>query len=150
MFKGQALFPPVPALDPVASGVRLLVADALGTSVLDATMGPGAYDAVTKIGWKVNGSATSWTYKNPGTHAQGITVAGVKTVASTPGLVKVKAKGRDSSYPVVLSNLPLTATMVLDPPTAETGLCIAASFPAVPPAMPSCVANADGSRVKCK
>jgi cysteine-rich repeat protein len=150
LFKGRGLFPLAPTLDPVATGARLLVTDSVGTPVLDATMGPGAYDPVSMIGWKVNGAGTSWTYKNPGSHPQGITIAGVKAVPSTPGLVKVKTKGRNASYPVVLSNLPLTATMVLDPPTAETGLCIEATFPAVPPAHPSCTAKADMSGVKCK
>jgi cysteine-rich repeat protein len=151
-FKGLATlpFPFVPALDPVATGVRLVVTDAVGTVVVDADVAPGAFDAGSRTGWKVNASATNWTYKNPGTHPQGLTVIGVKTTASAPGLVKAKAKGKNASYPVTPTNLPLVATLVLDPPTAATGLCIEAVWSATPPALPSCSLAAPGAVARCR
>jgi hypothetical protein len=152
-FKAQATLaqPLVPALDPLATGARLLVTGALdGTLVVDATIPAGAYDVGTRTGWKVNGSATSWTYKNPGTHPEGITVVGVRTAASTPGLVKVKGKGKSGTYPVTPANLPLRTTVVLDPPASASGLCVEALWPATPPGRPTCALASAGSVVKCK
>jgi cysteine-rich repeat protein len=151
-FKGQAVLasPFDPPLDPLANGVRLLIEDATGAPVLDATVAGGAYDSVTREGWKVNGSATAWTYKSPGTQPQGITVVGVKTSSNSPGLVKLKAKGKDGSYAVAPANLPVRVTVVLDPPTAATGECVEATWTAPPPVVPSCSAVATGNVVKCK
>jgi hypothetical protein len=139
-----------PPLDPVMNGVRVLIVDNVGAVVLDTTVDPGAYDTVTKIGWKVNGSATSWTYKNPGSHPQKIILVGVKKVPSVPGLVKFKVKGKNGSYQVNTANLPLHATLILDPPTAATGECVEATWPATPPAKPSCLTASSGATVKCK
>jgi hypothetical protein len=139
-----------PPLDPLANGVRLLIVDSTGGGVLDATVGGGAYDALTRTGWKVNGSQTSWTYKNPGTRPDGIIQVGVKTSASLPGLVKLKAKGKNSTYTVATANLPLQATFILDPPTAATGECVEWIFPATFPAKPSCSVASAGNTVKCK
>jgi cysteine-rich repeat protein len=150
--KGEALLAPsvTAALDPIMAGARLLIVDALGAPVVDTMVAGGAYDTGLRTGWKVNGSATAWTYKNPGTHPQGLTLVGVKLVPATPGLVKVKAKGKAGTYPVNLSALPLRATLVLAPPTAQAGECVEAIWPAVPPAGPSCVATPTGTTVRCK
>ena len=50
------------------------------------------------------------------------------------------------SYPVPRSNIPVTATFVLDSPA---GQCGAATFPGPPPA-PSCRFNTTGSTLSCK
>ena len=139
-----------PPLDPVANGARLLIVDNVGTVVLDATVAGGAYNTTTKTGWKVNGSLTNFTYKNPGTHPDGIIQVGVKVITKTPGMVKFKAKGKDHPYPVVTANLPLQATLILDPPNATTGECVEATWPAAPPAKPSCLVASNGATVKCK
>ena len=148
--KGEGTLPVPfsPPLDPVTNGVRLIIRDALGGLVVDATIGGGVYDTGTRTGWRVNGAATAWTYKNPGTQPEGITTVGVKTIASVPGLVKFKVKGKNGTYLVAL--LPLQATLLLDPPVAATGQCIETTFPASPPARPSCVVAGGGTVVKCK
>ena len=86
--------------------------------MLDATVPGSAYNTLTRTGWKVNGSHTTWTYKNPGTDPNGFTVVGVKTTPSKPGLVKLKAKGKNGAYAVHTNHLPLHATFILDPPFA--------------------------------
>jgi hypothetical protein len=149
---GQAVLATLttPPLNPVANGVRVMIVDNLGTVVLDSTVSGGAYDAISKIGWKVNGSQTSFTYKNPGNHPDGITTVGVKMITKTPNMVKVKVKAKNGTYPVNTANLPLHATVVLDPPTAATGECIEATWPATAPVKPSCVSASGGATVKCK
>jgi hypothetical protein len=74
-----------------------LIVDDVGTVVLDATVAGGAYDAGTKTGWKVDGASTSFTYKNPGNHPDGIILVGAKLLTSSPGALKVKAKGAKPS-----------------------------------------------------
>ena len=153
--KGQGTLPmPIdPPLAPQINGVRLLIHDATGGVVVDATIAGEPYDSVTRTGWKVNGAGTGWTYKNPGNQPQGITIVGLKTVTSLPGLVKFKAKGKNGAYPVDTGNLtalPLKGTLILDPPIGATGQCIEATFSAVPPARPSCVVAGAGTLVKCK
>jgi hypothetical protein len=152
-FKAQATFvPPTfsPALNPQANGIRLLIVDASSHTMLDATVPGSVYNPTTHIGWKVNGSGTSWTYKNPLGDSNGLITVGVKTTPSKPGLVKVKAKGKNSDYTVHQNHLPLQVTFILDPPTAETGECIESLWPALFPTKPSCSVASAGGTVKCK
>jgi hypothetical protein len=149
-FKGEATLPVPfdPPLDPVADGVRLIVRDAADALVVDATIGGGTYDVVSRTGWRLNGAATAWTYRNPGTQPEGITTVGVKTIPSLPGLVRFKVKGKNGAYTVGL--LPLHAILILDPPVGATGQCLDATFPAIPPERPSCVVAGGGTVIKCK
>jgi hypothetical protein len=153
--KGEATFaaPFSPPLDLVANGVRLIVRDGTDGLVVDATIAGGTYDPVTRTGWRVNLTGTTWTYKAVGTQPQGITTVGLKTIPKTPGLVKFKVKGKNGTYAVDTLNpavLPLRATLILDPPAATTGQCIELTFPATPPARPSCSVAGPGTVVKCK
>ena len=142
--KGQAALPSTLGLDPPADGVRVVVEDADDAAVLDTTISGGAYDPVSRIGWRIGGGGTSWTYRNPGSHPQGIRVVGVKIPRSTPLLVKFKVKGQNGAYSV--GTLPLRATLVLAPPVER---CIAATWPATPPASPSC-GSPNAATVRCK
>lgn len=150
-FKGSAVIPLTPTLNPSANGVRLLLIGDDGTSILDVTIPSGAYDPVTKTGWRSNGAQTAWNYKGPGTSTQGIQKVSVKLAPrSVTGGVKFKVKGKNGLYPVTAPNVPVDATLVLDPPSATTGQCIQAVFPATPPAKPSCALTAGGSTLKCR
>ena len=135
--------PASPAVDPLANGVRVILdnLDAPAT-MLDAAIPGGAYSKVTKLGWRVNRSGTSFTYKNASlTPISGIVSVNVKRLAT--GRTKVTVRGKKSSYVVPPSDDSLKATVVLDPPTAETGQCGEASFLA-------CTRNRPGSRLTCK
>lgn len=145
--------PSSPTIDPLTNGVRFLIVDSTGATPVDVTIPGGAYDPVAKAGWKVNGSGTSWTYKNSGTVVpleNGITTVAIKAIPKTPGKYKTLVKGKRGSYPVNPANLPLVPTIVLDVPSAESGQCGEAMFPAAPPAKPSCTAVSGGKTVKCK
>jgi hypothetical protein len=142
--------PFAPPLDPTSKGVRLVIEDSIGAILLDAMVPGGAYDVDTRVGWKVNRTVTSWTYRNPAGHPEGITLVGVKTVRSKPGLVKLHVKGMRALYPVDMGGLPLAATLVLDPPAAQTGQCMVATWAATPPTRPSCTATATGGTIKCR
>jgi hypothetical protein len=145
--------PTSPTIDPLANGMRFLIVDSTGAIPVDVTVPGGAYSAANKVGWKVNGSGTSWTYKNSGTTVpliNGIQKMQLKKISSPPGKYKFGVKGKNGSYPINQANLPLVGTLVIDVPFATTGQCGEAKFPAAPPAKPSCLAVSGGKTVKCK
>jgi cysteine-rich repeat protein len=149
-FKGQATVPVTPTLDPLDRGVRVLLSGPTGTTLLDATVPGGAYDLTSRSGWKVNASHTSWTYKSPGTATQGIDKVTVKVNPDVAGAIKFGVKGKNGTYPVAQTDLPVTATLVLDVPTAVGGQCVEQPFTALPPASPSCVLASGGATLKCQ
>jgi hypothetical protein len=147
-FGGQLVVPhpAVPALDPVAVGAGVVVADATGARVLDVTIPGGAYDATTRVGWKTSRSGTRWKYvaKNAASLG-GITAISVRDLsAKDPGLVRFRVRGKRGSYPADPAHLPLSGLFILDPPTAETGQCAEASFEA--PA----TCSFTGRAIKCR
>jgi cysteine-rich repeat protein len=149
-----SLFTAVPGaadIDPLVDGVRFLIADASGALPIDVTIPGGAYVAADKAGWKVNGAATAWTYKNAGSVVPaigGITTVQIKRFPAKPGTLQVKVLGKKGSYAVAA--LPLVGTIVLDPPVAASGRCGEAWFPNTAPLKPSCVATGGGKTVKCR
>ncbi|HZR81198.1 MAG TPA: hypothetical protein VFD92_08880 [Candidatus Binatia bacterium] len=136
--------PTSPTLDPIANGVRILL-DKAGGPVFDATIPGTAYDPVTKVGWKANAAGTSFRYSN----ASASLVDGVSAITirktRNPGEIKFVIRGKRGSYPLAVSDTPLMATLVLDPPTAETGQCTETAFTAA-----NCAFNRPGSAVTCK
>ena len=149
-FKGFFLnVPGAPAINPVANGLRVLVSDSTGATPIDVTVPGGAYDAGTRIGWKVNGSGTAWKYSNATSPVNGIYKAQLKAYASTPGKYKFAVKGKNGNYAVNAANLPLTGTLVIDVPYAATGQCGETAFQ-TPPTKPNCSTAGGGKTVKCK
>ncbi len=145
--------PATPTIDPLSNGLRFLLIDSTGAIPVDVTIPGGAYNTASKVGWKVNGSGTSWTYKNAGTVVpliNGIQKMQLKKQSSPPGKYKFGVKGKNGTYPVNPANLPLVGTIVIDVPYAATGQCGEAMFPATPPAKPSCLSVSAGKTIKCK
>jgi hypothetical protein len=135
------------ALDPISMGAEVLVEDSTAATVVDAAIPPGAYDPVSKIGWKINGAGTKWTYVNK-TGISGIVKVGIsnKNSPKTPGRVTFKVTGKNGSYIVVSANIPLTAALAVDTPAGD---CALATFPGPHPE-PVCGFNASGATLTCK
>ena len=138
-------FPFSPALDPSTSGARILITDASEVTVLDAAIPGGAYDYATQSGWKSNPSRTRWSYRNGLGGVQGIVKLSLK-ISSTPGLVQLSASGRNGSYTVARSGIPVHVTLAVD---SSAGQCGEASF-AGPPPSPSCAFSSSGRALGCK
>lgn len=146
--KGEVVVPHpfAPTLDPVTSGATVVVADATGARALDATIPGGAYDPVAKVGWKAAKNGLSWKYTAKVPPVGGITSLSIKDLSKkTPGLVQVKVTGKKGAYALNTANLPLTAMVILDPPTGATGQCGTTSFDG-----PLQGCTTDGKTVKCK
>jgi parallel beta-helix repeat protein len=147
-FTGRILvpYPLTPALDPIAAGVGVVVADSSGTRALDVTVPGGAFDPSTGVGWKASRNGTRWKWTDrSATPPGGITAVSIRDLSrSQPGLLQLRVTGKRGSYPVDAANLPLTGMVSVDPPTAETGQCGRVSFPAPAGCTP------DGHTVKCR
>jgi hypothetical protein len=55
---------------------------------------------------------------------------------------------KNGSLPVTASDLPLSATFILDPPLASTGRCGDVRFPGLPGA--ACTIDGAASKVRCR
>jgi hypothetical protein len=121
-----------PALDPVTTGIAVVVTNAGGTRIVDTVVPGGAYDPVARNGWKASAGRGVWTYTNRAAgETGGVTRVSVKDLSrKTPGLVQFSVKMKGGAYAIAPTDLPLEALVALDPPTAETGQCGRATFAA--------------------
>jgi hypothetical protein len=126
-------------LDPTVTGLRLVVDDGAGLRHVDATAPGGS-------GWKA--ARNGWSFRGEGA----ITSIKLKRVASSPAALVLSLRGRGtwSTGPPPESNLPLEATVVLDPPFAATGQCAELVFPGPPRVQPACTLQRSGSSVTCR
>jgi uncharacterized delta-60 repeat protein len=148
-FSGALDFPSPPALAPAAQGVRVLVEDGNGAGLFDVEVPPGAYSPATRTGWTANGAGTSHTFRSRDLVGGLIDKVKLSWSKSKPAVVKFAVSGKRGAYATAAPSLPLAATMVLDAPTAATGLCGEASFPGPRP-IPSCKLSTNGSTLDCK
>jgi len=132
-FEGEMRIPTSPAVDPVATGARVIVGE-----VVDLTIPGGAFDPATKTGWK----AKQGSFKYHG----GTLKVSLAASTKTPGLVKFMVAGKTGSYVVDPAHLPRQATLILD---AAAGQCGEAGFAGPAPA-PVCVYKAKRGKVQCK
>src|SRR5256884_1034406 len=139
-FKGRMTVPVAPAIDPLTTGVRVLV-----DGVLDATIPRRAFDPATETGWKPKKNG-AFAYHNGEGGILGIAKVALKPSSQTPGLVQFAVGGKTGSYAVDPAHLPRHATLVLD---AAAGLCGDAGFAGPPPA-PVCVCKAKRAKGQCK
>ena len=133
---GTLTVPTTPTIDPATNGLRILLTAVSGASVLDVTVPGGP-------AWRT--SATSWKYKA----LTGITRATVKASTKVAGQLKVAIAGKGLTFAITPASLPLTATVIVDPPLATTGQCGEAHFPGPAPA-PRCVLTKTGKSLRCK
>ena len=93
----------------------------LGTALLDVTIPPGLKDAQRHgLGRAPDGVIVA----EPSVGIDGIRIVKVKILGSGPGQIGFKVVAKNASLPVTGVDLPLAATIVFDPPQAETtGRC---------------------------
>jgi hypothetical protein len=148
-FQGEMTVPSG-SIDPSTAGLRVMITDAGGQTIVDATIPPGLYSDATLSGWKVNGPHTAFVYKNKGgtiTSLQGVNKVVVKRSLKVPGQVKFNVSAVGGAYPLP-GSLPVKGTVILDPPYATTNQCGDAIFPG--PTKPVCAYTAPAGTIKCK
>jgi hypothetical protein len=132
-------------IDPVQQGLRIIVRNGAGATPIDATLPPGNLGGA---GWSANASGTSFTYRNTGKiipPVNGIIRVTLKTSASQPGRVKLTIVGRNGSYPIMPSDLPLGLSIVLAPPYATGGQCAETTW-----TVSDCKVVPSGDVIKCR
>jgi len=131
----------VPGFDPLATGVRLVFAHG-GTADLDVTVPGGAYAGSPVVGWRAT-AGIKWSYVDKRIQpASGIAKITIQRVASTPGRVKFRVKGKKAALPPVPGNPPMRVALVLAPPAATAGQCGEGVL--------ACTFNGSGSSRKCQ
>jgi hypothetical protein len=128
----RAVLPGAPLLDPPGDGLRLVVADAFGTPVLDVALDPGAP-------WISKGAR--WSYAGDSVAIRKATLR--DQGAKTPGLVKLSLRGEAGAL-ALPDPAGLETTVVLAPGSA----CAALTWN--PPAAPRPRCRLKGSRVACR
>jgi cysteine-rich repeat protein len=139
--------PDTGAADPVATGVRVLVGSAAGRDLVDAVLPPGAFDPAVGAGWKANGRRTVFKYvdsRKPG----GLVSVTIKLSPTHPGRLRYAALWRNGAFQVSPAELPLTGTLVLDPPVATNGRCGEAVFSST--TAPRCIFSASRRTLRCR
>lgn len=134
--KGRAALPDPSALDPSATGLRVVIRSAAGVPVGYVLVPAGGFDAATGVGWTVNATATQWKYRNPDGPA-GVTTAKVTRVAG--GDVKFVVRGKGDARVRGDGTLPLSAQVVFD----GSGQCAET-------VVAGCTTSRSGNAVKCR
>jgi len=147
-FTGALDFASPPTLLPEAQGVRVIVEDEAGAPLFDVEVPGGAYDPLTRTGWTANKAGTSHTFRSHDAIDGVVNKVKLSTSGAHPDVVKFNVSGRGGSYATLPVDVPLSATMVLDAPTAATGLCGEVTFSGAPPL--GCLFNTPGSTLGCK
>lgn len=122
--QGQLTVPTMPSLDLLTNGFRIRVAGASGAAIVDASFAPGPYDTDTGTGWKVKSAGTKWSYACD----KSVVKLGVTHKPAGSGSLRFKVTAKERSLAVPASELPLTVTVVVDAPTAETNQCAERAF----------------------
>jgi hypothetical protein len=129
--------PTAPPVDPSVTGVRFVVTDSVGTTLVDALV-PGGPE------WNVN-PGRAWSYKNKISPVAGINKVTLKS--RLPGEFKFVLSGRDGTYLPPAGSI-VTATLILDPPLADAGQCGEATF--TDAGTQACRLLGGGSKLLCK
>lgn len=130
-------------LAPDLHGLRVVVTAGDG-SVLGDVLLPGG------SAWKPNRAGTSWSWRSPTLVGGWINSARLRTSPSRPDQVGFSVAGSRGAFATPRPALPLEAIVVLDAPTAATGLCGFARFPATGPPAPHCTLGPTGSTIDCR
>jgi hypothetical protein len=132
--------------------VRVVLHDATGV-LLDVAVPGGAYDPVTKTGWKANRLVppTSWKYVNKSVSPPGGIGKVLITDKSTrmPGLLKFVVTGKKIALASQAPSLPVSGELFVNA-LASDDQCAALGFWGPAGTAPVCSVNAKGTTLACK
>lgn len=136
-------------ITPIADGARVVLTSQDDSVLLDATIPGGAYDPLTRVGWRLSGNGKSWKFIDKSASPVGGIIQvkiSDKNSSKNPRVVKIKVKGKDSDYPVVAGDEPIQAVVVLGGEVAAAnGLCGESAYDA-----PDCGFNGSANKLTCR
>jgi cysteine-rich repeat protein len=140
-------------LDPIATGMVLLVADPSDAGALSVIVPPGTYDDVSRQGWTVShtghGSTTLWKFRSVDPSLP-VAKARVRLSLDGPPEVQFQASGSRRSFAVTRPALPLRLRVVLDPPASTSVACGEASFGVPGSPAPRCALRSHDALLSCR
>ena len=130
-------------VNPVADGLRVVVQTSAGGEVFDVEVPGGAYDAVTRRGWKTYGNGTRWTFVSKQTAVGGIVSKVIlKAISDAPGWFAFTIQGTGSGVHPSVAGLAPRATLMLG---ADAAMCAETSFPSF-----ACRTSGSGKILSCR
>ena len=148
LMKGFMVFEDPPVFDPRDYGVRILVEDAAGVAVVEADIPADSFSPVTRSGWI--------PLKNGGFRFRSKTLVGgavqkviLKRTGRDPNAVAFKITGTKGSFASPEIELPLTATLTLNPDPELAGVCVEMDFTGSKPD-PYCSLRSGDAVVLCR
>jgi len=142
-----------PAIDPIANGFNFKVVDAVGGTIFDRRIPPGAPAAKGSPGWTLNGAGTQWTYKDTsGSATGGISKAVVtNSTAVMPGLYKFGVTGKKADFQIRATQAPIGLSVVLGGAAQDTaGQCATVAFNDATGSKPSCKFLGGNNVLSCR
>jgi uncharacterized delta-60 repeat protein len=96
VLSGRLRVPADPAVDPIATGLHVVMRDATGGVVADETLPPGAFDPETESGWRmrVRPDSVSWRFTRPEANGAAVDGALISQKSGTPGRLRIVLRGR--------------------------------------------------------
>lgn len=148
LLKGFMVFDAPPVFDPRDNGIRVLVEDASGALVVDATIPGGAFSPVTRSGWipLKNGG---YRFRSKALIGSAIQKVILKRTGRDPNAIVFKVTGAKGSFAFPEMQLPLMATLTLDPDPEMAAVCAEMAFSDAKPG-PYCSFRNGNSVVLCR
>jgi len=141
--EGTLNLPAPYALAPDVVPLRVIVQDATGRTLADAQLPTGS-------SWSSNAKRTFWIFRSATLAGGWIDSARLVSAPTQPDVVKFIVGGDEATIAGPKPVLPLSATVVLDGPLAETGSCGFVTYPGGGPRLPTCRGNSSLSSIFCK
>lgn len=132
------------SLDPIGNGMAIEVGS------LAVTVPGGAFDPLTRAGWRTVPAGNKWTFRgtDPLLAISSVAIKLTGTASAPRAIVKVTGKKR--SFAQTLPALPLSLRIALDPPIATAVTCGAAGFSATGEPSPTCDLKAKDTALSCR
>jgi hypothetical protein len=124
LFHGDLAVPDVPAIDPIAKPVRLVMTDDRDVTVFDITIPPIEYDEATRTGW-INRGNEKWVFADGSGVIPGVDSALLRLrPAREPHAVDVRfVVDARNGMQVIKPKFPANLTLIIDTPLATTSQC---------------------------
>lgn len=141
--RASATFGAPVTLRPDTTGVRVLIEDADGGTVLETTVPSGAWDPESRSGWRAKADGSAWRYDSPAVagrlHVRKATVR----LGREPARVDVSVATSRGQFTRGAEPLPWSLSVVVD---GAAGECATTAFTAPR----RCVTGRDGAVVSCR
>ena len=148
LMKGFLVYDEPPVFDPRDHGIRILVEDAGGVPVIDVDIPGDTFSPVTRRGW-IPLKSGGYRFRSRDLVGGAVQKVILKLTGRDPNAVVFKIIGTKGSFAYPGIDLPLTATLTLDPHPELAGVCAEMSFPGSRPD-PNCSLRSGNSVVLCR